>query len=253
MNRLLNRELELFLAAVGFFTRLPVPLKAGFQESDLNHAARYFPLVGVLVGAVAALVYTLVAEVLPRELAILASMAATIYLTGAFHEDGLTDAVDGLGGGWEKEQVLTIMQDSRVGSFGAIGLFLVLLAKYEALVHTFPALIPIAMIAGHALSRFAAVLVIYTQPYVKPKGKAKPLATQLSRGELALAAVFGIGPLLLLAPKLLVTLVPVVIVWCWFSYKLKKRLGGYTGDCLGAMQQLCELAFYLGVAAWSFT
>jgi adenosylcobinamide-GDP ribazoletransferase len=251
MNRLLNRELELFLAAVGFFTRLPVPLKADFRESDLNHAARYFPLVGVLVGAAAALVYTIVAEVLPRELAILASMAATIYLTGAFHEDGLTDAVDGLGGGWEKEQVLTIMQDSRVGSFGAIGLFLVLLAKYEALVHTFPALIPVAMIAGHALSRFAAVLVIYTQLYVKPKGKAKPLATQLSRGELALAAVFGIGPLLLLAPKLLVTLVPVVIVWCWFSYKLKKRLGGYTGDCLGAMQQLTELAFYLGVVAWS--
>jgi adenosylcobinamide-GDP ribazoletransferase len=253
VNRFLNRELELFLAAVGFFTRLPVPMKADFKEADLSHSARYFPLVGVLIGAVAALVYTLVARVLPAELAILASMAATIYLTGAFHEDGLTDALDGLGGGWEKEQVLTIMQDSRVGSFGVIGLFLVLLAKYEALAHTYPALIPVALIAGHALSRFAAVLVIYTQPYVKAKGKAKPLASKLSRGELALAAVFGLGPLLLLAPKLLITLLPVVIVWCWFSYKLKKRLGGYTGDCLGAMQQLCELTFYLGVAAWSFT
>ena len=96
-------------------------------------------------------------------------------------------------------------------------------------------------------------MVIYTQAYVRPKGKAKPLSTSLSKGELALAAAFGLGPLLLLAPKLLVTLVPVIIIWCWFSYKLKKRLGGYTGDCLGAMQQLCELAFYLGVAAWSFT
>lgn len=253
MNRFLNRELELFLAAVGFFTRIPVPMQADFNEADLNHSIRYFPLVGVLIGTLAALVYTLVAEVLSKELAIIASMAATIYLTGAFHEDGLTDAIDGLGGGWEKEQVLTIMQDSRIGSFGAVGIFLVLLAKYEALAHTFPALIPVALIAGHALSRFAAVLVIYTQPYVKAKGKSKPLATKLSKGELLLAAVFGLGPLLLLAPKLLVTLLPVVLVWCWFSYKLKKRLGGYTGDCLGAMQQLCELAFYLGVAAWSFT
>ena len=253
MNRFLNRELELFLAALGFFTRIPVPIKADFKEADLNHSARYFPLVGVLIGALAALVYTLVAEVLPKELAIIASMAATIYVTGAFHEDGLTDAIDGLGGGWEKEQVLTIMQDSRIGSFGAVGLFLVLLAKYEALAHTYPALIPVAMIAGHALSRFAAVLVIATQPYVKPQGKAKPLATRLSKAELALAAVFGIVPLLLLAPKLLVTLLPVVLVWCWFSYKLKKRLGGYTGDCLGAMQQLTELTFYLCVAAWSFT
>ena len=253
MNNFLNRELELFLTAVGFFTRIPVPMKADFRESDLNHSTRYFPLVGLLIGGVAALAYTLVAEVLPRELAILASMAATIYVTGAFHEDGLTDAIDGLGGGWEKQQVLTIMQDSRIGSFGAVGIFLALLAKYEALAHTFPALIPVAMICGHALSRFAAVLVMVTQPYVKPQGKAKPLATQLGKGELALAAVFGIGPLLLLAPKLLVTLVPVIIVWCWFSYKLRKRLGGYTGDCLGAMQQLCELAFYVGVAAWSFT
>ena len=251
MNRFLNRELELFFAAVGFFTRLPVPMKAEFSEADLNHSTRYFPLVGIMIGVAAALVYTLAAKGLPMELAILASMAATIYLTGAFHEDGLTDAIDGLGGGWQKEQVLTIMQDSRIGSFGAVGLFLILLGKYEALAHTYPALIPIAMIAGHAVSRFAAVLVIYTQAYVKPKGKAKPLSTNLSKGELALAAAFGLGPLLLLAPKLLITLVPVIIVWCWFSYTLKKRLGGYTGDCLGAMQQLTELAFYLGVVIWS--
>lgn len=253
MNRWLNREFELFLAAVGFFTRVPVPMKPDFSEADLNHSTRYFPLVGIMIGIAAALVYTLVAEVLPRELAVLASMAATIYLTGAFHEDGLADAIDGLGGGWEKEQVLTIMQDSRIGSFGAVGLFLMLMGKYEALVHTYPALIPIAMVAGHALSRFAVGLVIFTQSYVKPQGKAKPLATKLGRGELGIMAIFGVGPLLLLAPKLLIALLPVVVVWCWFSYILKKRLGGYTGDCLGAMQQLCELAFYLGVAAWSFT
>ena len=243
------QEWRLLLVAMAFFTRVPVHVP-DFKETDLNHAARYFPLIGILVGIVAATVYSQVLRVVPTEIAILASMAATIWLTGAFHEDGLADAADGLGGGWGKEQVLTIMQDSRLGSFGAIALFLALLAKFEVLVHLYPALLPIAMIVGHALSRFAAVLVIYTQSYVRSSGKSKPLAIKLSRGELALAAFFGLVPLVLLAPKLLITLLPVVAVWCWFGYKLKKRLGGYTGDCLGAMQQLCELAFYLGVLIW---
>ena len=178
-------------------------------------------------------------------------MVATIWLTGAFHEDGLADAADGLGSGWEKQQVLIIMQDSRLGSFGAIALFLVLLTKFEALSHTSAPLLPGIMLAGHALSRFAAVLVIYTQSYVRASGKSKPLATQLTRGEMLLAGLFGLAPLALLGYKVLLAMLPVALVWFWFSNKLKKRLGGYTGDCLGAMQQLTEVAFYLGLLAWS--
>jgi adenosylcobinamide-GDP ribazoletransferase len=101
------------------------------------------------------------------------------------------------------------------------------------------------------LSRFCAVLVISTQRYVRSSGKAKPLATRLSAGELALAALCGTAPLILLAPHLLWALIPVLLVWLWFSRLLQRRLGGYTGDCLGAMQQLCELAFYLGVLGLS--
>jgi len=250
MKPVIKKEWRLWLVALSFFTRLPVRI-ADFQESDLNHSAKYFPLVGVLVGLVAAAIYGLAIMVWPLEIAVLASMLATIWFTGAFHEDGLADAADGLGGGLEKEQVLTIMQDSRLGSFGAIALFLVLLSKFEALSHLAAPLLPGIMLAGHSLSRFAALLVIYTQSYVKPGGKAKPLATQLSRRELSLAALFGLLPLALLAPEFWFALLPVIIVWFWFSHKLKKRLGGYTGDCLGAMQQLCELAFYLGALAWS--
>lgn len=245
-----KKEWRLWLVALSFFTRIPVRI-ADFKEADLNHAAKYFPLVGVLVGLIAAAVYGLAIMVWPLELAVLASMAATIWLTGAFHEDGLADAADGLGGGWDKQQALTIMQDSRLGSFGAIALFLVLLAKFQALSQLSAPLLPGIMLAGHSLSRFAALLVIYTQSYVKSSGKAKPLATQLSKQELLLAALFGLLPLALLAPRLWLALLPVIIVWFWFSHKLKKRLGGYTGDCLGAMQQFCELAFYLGVLAWS--
>lgn len=250
MNLRIKSEWRLWLVALSFFTRLPVQV-TDFKEADLNHAAKYFPLVGILVGLIAAATYGLVILVWPLELAVLASMVATIWLTGAFHEDGLADAADGLGGGWEKQQVLTIMQDSHLGSFGAIALFLVLLTKFEALSHTSAPLLPGIMLAGHALSRFAAVLVIYTQSYVRASGKSKPLATQLTRGEMLLAGLFGLVPMALLGYKFLLAMLPVALVWFWFSNKLKKRLGGYTGDCLGAMQQLTEVAFYLGLLAWS--
>ncbi|HEY3327898.1 MAG TPA: adenosylcobinamide-GDP ribazoletransferase [Novimethylophilus sp.] len=247
----MKRELRLFFTALSFFTRIPCTAWAGQGAEDLNHAARYFPLVGVVMGLAAAGAYLAARLAWPQELAVIAAMAATLWLTGAFHEDGLADAADGLGGGWTQQQALTIMQDSRLGSFGAVALFMGLLTKYETLIHLAPALVPAALIAGHALSRLCAVLVISTQSYVRSHGKAKPLATKLSIGELALAAICGTLPLALLPPYLWWALVPVLLVWVWFGRLLQRRLGGYTGDCLGAMQQLCELAFYLGLLGLS--
>ncbi len=244
----LIRQWRLLKTALVFFTRVPLMLP-DYDEADLARSTRYFPLVGLLVGAFGALVFWLGDFLLPLELAVLLSMVATLLLTGAFHEDGLSDAVDGLGGGWEKEQVLTIMTDSRVGSYGAIAIVLALLIKFQALSHLSAAMIPLALVAGHALSRFCATLVIATQSYVKPEGKAKPLATQITPGELLVAAVFGLLPLVLLDIRLLSALVPVTLVWFWFSAKIRSRIGGYTGDCLGAMQQLTEVAFYLGLLA----
>lgn len=242
----LIRQWRLLKTALVFFTRVPLMLP-DYDEADLARSTRYFPLVGLLVGAFGALVFWLGDFLLPLELAVLLSMVATLLLTGAFHEDGLSDAVDGLGGGWEKEHVLTIMTDSRVGSYGAIAIVLALLIKFQALSHLSAAMIPLALVAGHALSRFCATLVIATQSYVKPEGKAKPLATQITPGELLVAAVFGLLPLVLLDIRLLSALVPVTLVWFWFSAKIRSRIGGYTGDCLGAMQQLTEVAFYLGL------
>jgi len=248
------RQWQLFKTALMFFTRIPINLP-NFQESDLNDSVQYFPLVGVLVGAIAALAFWLSQLVLPVSLAVLISMGVSIYLTGAFHEDGLADAADGLGGGWHKEQVLTIMQDSRIGSYGAVALLMVLLTKFQALTHIGTMLLPMVLIAGHALSRFAGVLVIYTQRYVRAEGKSKPLATHLSRQQLLVASIFGLLPLILFVAylgqwQLLVSILPVMAAWSWFSRLLKRRLGGYTGDCLGAMQQITELAFYLGVLLW---
>jgi adenosylcobinamide-GDP ribazoletransferase len=248
MKLIFKNEWQYFLTALVFFTRVPITLN-NFAEADLNKSTRYFPLIGILVGAFGALVFWLSDLLLPLEVAVLLSMAATILVTGAFHEDGLADATDGLGGGWSKEQVLTIMVDSRLGSYGAIGLLLVILTKYQALSYQVASLIPISLIAGHALSRLCAVLVMATQSYVKGEGKSKPLATQLQLPELIAATFFGLLPIAFMKLHVLLALIPVVIVWCWFSVKIKRRIGGYTGDCLGAMQQLTEVAFYVGLLA----
>lgn len=234
------------LTAVMFFTRIPIHF-AHFNQLELNKATRFFPLVGILVGSVGALVFYLSISVLPLSIAVLLSMVATILLTGAFHEDGLADTVDGLGGGWTREQALTIMVDSRIGSYGAIGMMLILLTKQQSLVEISAHFIPTALIAGHALSRLCAVLVMFSQPYVKTDGKAKPLATKIQSYELLIASFFGLLPLYFVGLMHLPALLPVALVWVWFSKKIKTRLGGYTGDCLGAMQQLTEVTFYIGL------
>ena len=250
----MKRELEYFFAALRFFTRLPVPTWVGHSQDQLDHAARYFPLVGVIVGAIGAGVSEAAALMLPVSIAVLLGMAATILATGAFHEDGFSDSCDGFGGGWEKRQVLTIMKDSRVGSYGAIGVALLLLAKFNALTELNAAFAPsvfvLALIAGHSLSRLAATALIHALDYVRedPTAKSKPLATRMGRGELAVAAVFGLAPCVLLPTLQVLIALGSLMLTTWFAARyFVKRIGGYTGDCLGATQQLAELAFYLGL------
>lgn len=261
----MQKEWQYFLLALGFFTRIPVPNFAHFQESDLNHSAKYFPLIGIIVGLFGAVFFYVASLIFPQTIAVLISMAATIYLTGAFHEDGLADSADGIGGGWQREQILTIMQDSRLGTYGAVALFLMLMAKFQILNSLNPFFIPLTLITGHTLSRLWAVWLMAALTYAKPAGKAKPLATQLSKRDLVIANIFGLLPFLGIVGLLIVndhsqssigqfiviSLLPSLIVWLWWRAKLEKNLGGYTGDTLGAIQQLTELAFYLGVLAWS--
>ncbi|MBK9446273.1 MAG: adenosylcobinamide-GDP ribazoletransferase [Betaproteobacteria bacterium] len=243
-----RRELEYFFGAVRFFTRLPVPAWVGHSAEMLNHSARYFTLVGLIVGLIGALVFALTSFFFPKTLAVLLAMAATILVTGAFHEDGWADMVDGFGGGWTRERTLEIMKDSRIGSYGAIALVLLLLAKFMALVELDMLLVAPALIAGHALSRLCATSVMHFLDYARDEGKAKPLATRISLGELAVAGFFGLIALVLLPPLSVITgVLLAAAATAWLTRKFKHRLGGYTGDCLGATQQLAEVAFYLGL------
>ena len=246
----MKAELEYFFAALRFFTRLPVPAWVGHSADQLNGAARYFPLVGIVVGAIGAATTRAAALVLPLSLALVAGMAATLLATGAFHEDGFADAVDGFGGGWNREQVLAIMKDSRLGSYGAVGVALLLLAKWNALLELPEDALLAAIVAGHAVSRLASSSLIYSMEYVRDEGKSKPLAERMGIGELLTGGVFGLLPCLLLPYRetLLALLLVALITWLAGRY-FRRRIGGYTGDCLGAAQQATELAFYVGLLA----
>ncbi len=258
------KEWRNFLLALEFFTRIPVPSFKDFKEEDLNHSAKYFPLVGIIVGSLGAIAFVLATYIFPINIAILISMAATIYVTGAFHEDGLADSADALGGGWEREQMLTIMQDSRLGTFGVTALFFILFTKYQALSALPVAFVVSGLILAHALSRLSVLYVMASLTYAKPSGKAKPLATEVPASDLLVATLFGLLPLLLLGGYFSVwedsmsnllllalsCLLPVCLVWFWWRRKIMRWIGGYTGDCLGAMQQMTELAFYLGLVTY---
>lgn len=253
-------QLELFFTALGYFTRLPVPAWVPWSPERLSAAARYFPLVGWVVGGLAAAGYAVFALLLPAAPAVVLAMALAVLLTGAFHEDGWADACDGLGGGWDKAQVLAIMKDSRIGSYGTIGLVLMLLAKAAALVELAAAgsaAVAAALCAAHPLSRLAATLVMHRLPYARAddSSKSRALAQPLGRASLAVALACGLLPLALLAlrPAVLALIVTVAVTVLAARY-FRRRLGGYTGDLLGATQQASELACYLAIlSAWNFT
>lgn len=249
---MIRRELGYFLGAVGFFTRLPVPGWVGHSAAALSQCARYFPAVGLLVGGIGALVYWLALHLWQQPVAVLLSMAATLYATGAFHEDGLSDTADGLGGGWDKARILAIMKDSRVGSYGVVALVLALLGKFALLSGIDAALVPAALLAGHAVSRFGATLIMATLDYARDdeSSKSRPATHRPSLASLLLAAGFALLPLFLLPlAKALAGIVLAALAATWLAAKFRRWLGGYTGDCLGAVQQVTEVLFYLGLMA----
>lgn len=232
------------LAAVQLLTRVPVA--APYGPDTLRRAQRYFPLVGIGLGLVAGGVFLAMGAGLPAAVAALAALAATLLLTGALHEDGLADCCDGLFGGRDRAAALRIMRDSRVGAFGVLGLMVVLGVKLACLVAApDPAA---ALVAGHAASRFWMVAVPAALPYAREEGVAAGVAAA-GRGELLVAAGFGLAPLLLLGAQALPALVVSAVTAGAVAAYARRRLGGYTGDVLGAVQQVTEAAV-LAAAAW---
>ena len=239
-----------------FFTRIPCPKWVDHSPEFLEKSAKYFSLVGIIVGGIGALVFYGFSFIFSTEVSLLLSMLCTLYVTGAFHEDGFADVCDGFGGGWTKEKILLIMKDSRLGTYGVSGLISILAIKFSTLREIPIQLIPLTIIAGHSLSRFIATTLIYTHPYVRDTddSKAKPAAKSITLSMVIVSAIFGLAPLLFFkTPLIFLTLIPCYQAKVYLGAKFKKWIGGQTGDCAGAVQQLCEVVFYLSaIALWKF-
>ena len=250
----MKKELRIFFTAVMFLTRLPVPRTTDHCDEYLREAPRYFPVIGWIVGGLCSLAFWLFRRVISTDIGIIASMIAGLLATGCFHEDGFADVCDGMGGGWTKEKILLIMKDSRIGAYGAIGLISILAAKFlllKELRHVIPALL-----VAHSVSRLMPVLVMKLGVYASDpdRSKTRPLAgPAISATSLLVAAITAVIPFFLLPPYFPVVILPALAatyaMYRWFS----KWIGGYTGDCLGAIQQVTEITVYLGcVVLWRY-
>ena len=243
-------ELKRFFLTLSFYTRLPVPAIT-LDKVDITQTIRYFPLMGWIVGSCAAGVFLLSLLFFSVTTAIILSMVTTVLLTGAFHEDGFADFCDGFGGGWEKTHILAIMKDSAIGTYGSIGLIALFSLKYASLYELSVDLLPIAFIIGHTISRFVAISFLYTHSYVRTTADSKvPTSDQsVPLKEFIIAAILAILPFLGVPHfYYLLAILPIFIVRTYFSQLFTRKLGGYTGDCLGAVQQVSEVTFYLTLA-----
>ncbi|WP_438438389.1 adenosylcobinamide-GDP ribazoletransferase [Hydrogenophilus thermoluteolus] len=259
--RSLHREWRRFALALRYFTRLPCPSAGRYRAAHVPRTLPYFPWVGLIVGGLSAGAY-LVASTLfaSASLAALCALATHLIVTGAFHEDGLADTVDGFGGGYDTIRVLAIMKDSRVGTFGAVALWLALTLQWQALTLLGSAhgvfAVCSALVAAHAAARFIVLIPMTRLPYLRSAdgSKAYPFAAaKLTRGEWAKAGLAIVLPLaalpLAVASGMIAGIGLGAGYWIW---RTDKRLGGFTGDVLGAIESTAFTTGLLGIlCAWN--
>lgn len=248
------RQARLLLCAVQFLTRIPTPALKAFEPEWITRSARYFPLIGQGVGAICAGTLLAAERVWSAPVAAVLAIAVGLLVTGAFHEDGLADTADGLGGGQTPERRLEIMKDSRIGTYGVCALVMALALKGAVLASTPAATGAIALVAAHGLGRAAAVGVMRLTPYAPhgEAGKWKPAPQGVRTGETLVALLIAAWPLAFLPLGAAMVGLAGGGALAFVVARLARRLiGGHTGDVLGAVEQVFELGFLLGVAALS--
>lgn len=236
--------------AVIFLTRLPVPWTVPDVPDRIHRCTPWFPAVGVLVGGIGALAWWLASLLWPPVIAALAAVAATALVTGAFHEDGLADTFDGLGGSPDRENALGIMKDSRVGTYGAVALVFVLVGRVAALTALGGAA-PAALVGAHALARCSSLPPIRWLNYARREGgTGKPFAGGITlNGLIAALAGTALLTVVLFGNVAVVTWIAGAVGAGFIIAWSRARLDGITGDTLGAANQIAELAVYLALLA----
>ena len=243
---MIKEELKIFFTSLMFYTRIPCPSYIDHSEEYLNKATRYFPLIGIIVGSISFISFWLSNQLFNVEISVIISIATGIFVTGAFHEDGLADTFDGFGGGWSKEKILEIMKDSRIGTYGTISLVVLLILK----TFSFSSLILLIESNLNQSSDLIIFLIFITYHSISnysrddSLSKSKPVAKSNSVTEILLAYLWGLAPLIGLIyfiPQYLSIVLPLGLLFFSSSRYFQKRIDGYTGDCLGAVEQLSEV------------
>ncbi len=240
----LKAEIMALAHAVTFLTRIPIPAFAyntGLQRKSVS----YFPVVGLLIGLIGAGVFEMTHLIWPTSVAIVLAMLATIICTGAFHEDGLADSADGIGGGWTVDDKLRIMKDSSIGTYGGLALILVVLLKFTALAALPEHTIPSALILAHVLGRWSTLPLLRLCSYVGG-GSGNPFIGAVTRWRLLTASLGAFLIVLFFACEFTIaTLASAVIFTLISGLFFRHKIGGITGDSLGAANQLVEVTTYL--------
>jgi len=251
--KILREEWAALLLAIQLLTRIPIPATLEFNEARQQNAVGYYPLAGGLVGIFSAAVWFGAYAVFPGPIPVLLSIIAGLMLTGALHEDGLADTMDGLGAK-DAAMSLDIMRDSRIGVFGAVGLISILAVKATALAALPAAMFPAGLLLAHVGSRVSLVLVVATSRYAGAEADIKPTAKGVGVGGLvkSLLTGFAVSALAwMVVPLAALGAAVAGLALGHVASRLlyERKLRGYTGDCLGATQQLSELGLYLGMLA----
>lgn len=244
LTRFLRSQAVDLLAAFAFLTRLPLPT-VPYDDGSLARAVKFFPLVGLAIGAGAALLYVALTPHLPGPLPALVVLLATVLTTGALHEDGLADAADAFGGGLrDRTRILAILRDSRIGSYGAIALIVSLTARLLLLASLPTSSFAAYLITAHVLCRWSSLpLSHWLAPARSPQdGMGSRIAHRTTRASLLAGSALTLA---IVIPALhLMSIAPIVLsitVTLLTGLFFRARLGGITGDCFGATNQLTEI------------
>ena len=250
------QEIVRLCTAIMFLTRLPVGRFASGDPDVLSQSSRYFPLVGLIVGGLLCFAYLIISYVLPTSVAIALLLLFSVLLTGAFHEDGMADVADSAGA-FSLEKKLDIMRDSRVGTYGALALILLVLIKYvslDSLASADSRALLAAILSAHVLSRWSSVYLMACVPYARAEADNKVVTEGVNSRRLIEASIIAafclVVPSLLVGAGIFITL-PLVFLLCLLAGGyFMSSFGGITGDCLGAFNQVVEVSVVLALVVW---
>ena len=242
--------LDNVLAAFMFFTRLPFWKLKTVPQECFKHVVAYWSLSGWLTGGLMALSCWGLLYLFPAPVAVIGALIVRLLVTGALHEDGLADFFDGFGGGRDRESTLRIMKDSFIGSYGVIGLILYYLLGVSLLLALPVQVLPVVLGCADPFAKYVGSHILRELPYARKESesKAKVVYDRFTWKEMLMSALGGLLPLVFLPLSYWWMLIGPVVVFFLLIHLFRSRLGGYTGDCCGALFLLAELSAWMGAA-----